>query len=295
MPPLHTDNDAPARALAESLIADTAALVSPPQICLAVAELVQSPDCSLNKLGEVIIRDPNLTARLLRLVNSPFYGFSGKIDTVSRALMVVGLQELNNMVVAISAVKSFSKIANKLVNMDTFWRHGIYCGLVARLLARRNQVLHPERLFIAGLMHDLGSLVLYHRLPEISQDVLLAAAGDEEVLYQAEVEMIGFSHADLGALLMERWRLPETLQDAVRCHHAPAAARSARVEAAVLHVANVLANRSGIGGYCEHTVDANALDPAAVALLTPETFDEVALLTEAGAQFSDTASILAAA
>jgi HD-like signal output (HDOD) protein len=283
------------RSLAESLIADTAGLVSPPQVCLAVAEMLQSPTCSLSKLGEVIVRDPNLTARLLRLVNSPFYGLSGRIDTVSRALMVVGIQQLHNLVVAICAVRSFSKVANRLVNMDTFWRHSIYTGLIARAVGKRCNVLHPERLFIGGLLHDLGSLILYHRLPELTQDLLLAAAGNEEVLYRAELEALGFTHAELGALLLEHWRIPESLREAVHWHHEPACAQNARLEAAVLHVSNVLANRSGIGGYCEKTQTSMVdIDSDALSLLAPAALDEESIIGDAGLQFTETAAVLAA-
>lgn len=283
--------------LAVNLVADARGLVSPPEICLKVAELAQASDTSVTELGEVIIRDPNLTARLLRLVNSPYYGLRGEIDTVSRAVMVIGTQELYSLVIAITAVRSFSMIPNGLVNIDTFWRHGIYAGLIARVLARRCHVLHPERLFIGGLLHDIGSLILYHRLPEISRNLILAANGDEEVLHEAERQELGFSHADLGALLLASWHIPITLQDAIRWHHCPGEATIARLEAAILHVSNVLANRSGIGGFCENTRDDGFVDERALRIigLSSSEIDASGVIAEAGEHFTQTAAILAAA
>lgn len=283
--------------LALEMVADCRGLVSPPDICLKVAELAQSSDTSMADIGEVIIRDPNLTARLLGIVNSAYYNLRSQVDTVSRALTVIGLGELQSLILAISAVKSFSSIPNGLVNIDTFWRHGIYSGLIARSLSRRVDVLHPERLFIAGLLHDIGALVLYNRLPEVCRDLLLSAQGDEELLFQAEQDELGFTHAELGALLMGNWQVPAELQAAIGYHHNPLNAPVGQLEAALVNVANVLANRSGIGGYCEHTRDTSQLDPAVLALigLDKRDFGEEQVLSEAAEQFSQTASILAAA
>lgn len=282
--------------LAESLVAEVGGLVSPPDICLRVAELVQAEDTSADQIGEIIVRDPNLTARLLRLVNSAHYGLRGRVDTVTRAITMIGLRELYHLVLAVSAVKSFSSIPNTLVNMDTFWRHSIFAGLIARSLARSARVLHPERLFITGLLHDIGSLVLYFRLHELSHELLVQADGDEEVLYRAEIESLGFSHADLGSLLLRQWGLPEPMQEAVRLHHDPLAAPNSTVDAALLHVANLLANRSEIGGFCEQPKRGLAPDPTILAAcgINPADFDEEFIIGEAGLSFTETVSVLAA-
>lgn len=282
--------------LAESLVCDVSGLVSPPDVCLKLAEIIQSPNATAHAIGEIAIRDPNLTARLLKLVNSPFYGLRSKVDTVSRAVTVVGMRELYNLVLAVSAVRSFSNVPNQLVNMDTFWRHSIFCGLIARLVAQKASVLHPERLFIAGLLHDIGSLVLYSRLYELARDLLIVAGGDEEVMFRAEREELGFSHADLGSLLLAQWQVPETLQEAVRCHHSPAEAGSGAREAAIVHLGNVLANRSGMGGYCENTNPTSLFEESALEVLglTEAALDPDAIIGQAGLQFTETARALAA-
>ncbi len=283
-------------AKAKAWVADASDLVSPPDICVRLLELVEAPDTSAGDIGSVLTQDPNLTARLLRIVNSSYYNFPSRIDTVSRAVTVVGIRELYSLVLAVSAVQVFTRIPAQLVNMDTFWRHSIYCGLIARGLARRLRILHPERLFIAGLLHDIGSLLIYQRVPERARDLLLTAEGDEQILYEAEVKTLGFSHADLGGLMMELWKLPVPLQEAVRFHHSPADADEGKLEAAIVHIAEVLANRSEIGSFCEEPSDTAAVQPEAWAALgmAESDLDVDELIGEAGLQFTESATILRA-
>jgi len=231
------------------LLDDVEGLVSPPDVCMRVFELIHSPMTGTREIAAVVGIDPNLTARLLRMANSAFYGFSRKIDTISRAVTVIGTTELYQLVLSVSAVQTFSNIPNDLVKMDTFWRHSVYTGLLARALAVRAHVLHPERLFVAGLMHDIGSLVLYHQRPDAMRDILLVAEGDEELLYQAELERFQFTHASIGGELMERWRLPPEMVQAVKWHHQPQRAEKASMEANILHIAGHLVNESGQGNF----------------------------------------------
>ena len=232
-----------------ALLDDVEGLVSPPDVCMRLFELIHLPTTGAAEIAQVVSVDPNLTARLLRIANSSFYNFSRKIDTVSRAVTVIGTTELYQLVLSISAVKTFANIPNELVDMETFWRHSVYTGLLARTLAIRANVLHPERLFVAGLMHDLGSLVLYHQRPDSMRDILLVADGDEEVLFQSELERLGFSHAGVAGYMMEQWQLPEALVDAIKWHHQPEMAREARVEAHLLYLANHLVNESEQGNF----------------------------------------------
>lgn len=286
--------DALPLARAEQLVDDVSGLVSPPDVCVKVFELIRSPRSSARDIGEVIVRDPNLTARLLKVVNSSFYNFPQKIDSVSRAISIIGVRDLYSLVIAISAVKSFSKIASGLVNMDTFWRHSMFCALISRMLAKRCGILHPERLFVAGLLHDIGSLILFDRLPDAARDNLLLAGGDEQALYAAERKSFGFGHAELGALLLKAWQIPESLQAAVCWHHRPSAAGAARAEAAIVHLGDALANRSGIGGYFEDPAEDPAIDPSVwdAMGLKEETVDPEELIGHAGLEFAETAGFL---
>jgi HD-like signal output (HDOD) protein len=260
---------------AERWIRDASALVSPPDVCIKLFELMESENASAQALGSVIARDPSLTARLLRIVNSSFYGFSRRIDTVSRAVAVIGTSELYNLVVAVSAITSFSRIPNFIINIDTFWRHGIYCGIMARELARRCKVLHPERLFVGGVLHDIGSLIIYNRAPEAIKNLLLAAQGNESILHGLELKAFGFSHADLGGLLLDRWLLPNELIGAVRHHHAPGSAEGSTLEASILHVADAMANHCEQGAFYASPSADLLVDERALALTGLDTDESV--------------------
>jgi len=282
-------NGARAFESANGLVKELSWLVSPPEVCLRVSDLLQSETSSARDFEKVIGQDPNLTARLLKLVNSSFFSFSARIDTVSRAVAIIGLRELQQLVLAISAVKAFSRIDASLINVSTFWRHSVYCGVISQALAKRCRVLHPERLFVAGLLHDVGSLLLYHRIPELCRELLVTADGDEEALHRAELDELGFTHAEIGGLLMDLWQLPNPLQEAVRFHHTPGEAGAGRTEAALVHLANVLSNRCQAGSYCATATTEWNADPTVWQTLPvqPDDVDEAAVVNHARVQFTE--------
>lgn len=276
-------------AKASRWISQVKGLVSPPDICITVFDMIETQTTTARQLGDVIGRDPNLTARLLKIVNSPYYNFSSRIDTISRAITIIGIRELSSLVVAVSAVKTFSKIPNELVNIDTFWRHSIYTALIARELAKRCDVLHPERLFVAGLMHDIGSLIIYNRVPDVARALLIQANGSESALYELEKNMIGITHAHIGGLLLEAWMLPKVLRDAVAYHHEPHLTETAPIEASIVHIAETLANMSLIGSFSAEICSEENISPQAWKILRidPEKINIETLMRVAEQQFSE--------
>lgn len=276
---------------------DVEGLVSPPEVCIRLLDLVDSPKSTAHEIGEVISSDPNLSARLLKLVNSSFYNYSGRIDTLSRAIAIVGTRELYSLAISVSAVRAFSRIPAQLINMDTFWRHSLFCGIIARNLAKRCGILHPERLFVAGLLHDIGELVMFARAPEKSRDLMLMAEGNEHVLAYAERQEFGFTHADLGGLLATLWKLPDTLVEAISCHHKPFDAVCSKQQAGIVKIADILADRSSLGALFESQprqaapleIDKNLWR---VTGLCAANFDESQIIGDAGQQFIETSGIL---
>lgn len=227
-----------------ALVDEVADLASPPDIVIRVFELLDAPESTAREIGEVISQDPSLTAKLLRLVNSPYFGLRARIDTVSRAVAVLGMHELYGLILAVSAMKSFHRLnPDQGFDIERFWRHNISAALLARGLARRCRVLQPERLFVAGLLHDIGVLVFANRCADDYARVVDAAV-DEDALRLGELERFGFDHAELGASLLRRWSLPEHLIEAVRLHHQPAPdlAGAAGLDAALVYLANALAD-----------------------------------------------------
>lgn len=264
----------------EELARDISGLVSLPRAYYRISEMLEDPRYSSADIGKVIAHDPALTARLLRVVNSAYYGLPSKVDTIPQAVTVLGTRALHELVLATSVTSAFSKISTELVDMADFWHHSIYCGILARVITRRLRRGQPEQLFVAGLLHDLGKLVIYHRLPERSAEILTRFAHEELPLYRIERDVLGFDHAAVGAALMAAWKLPDVLRVTVAFHHAPARAASHQTEVAVVHVANALSKKVEPGYKVQRPEDEESLiDPAASARvpLEPELLEQLRL------------------
>ncbi|GAB4349618.1 MAG: HDOD domain-containing protein [Gammaproteobacteria bacterium] len=226
----------------KDLVANVAQLVSLPEVCFRVNEMLNDPNVTSSQLGRVIRLDPALTARLLRIVNSALYGFQSRIDTVSQAVTIIGLKELRSLVMASSAYVVFNKIPTDLVDMDSFWHHSVYTGLVARNLAEECRVTARETIFLAGLMHDVGQLVIYSQLPEQAAEILRRSDGTASDLCAIEREVLGFDHTEVSSELLQLWDLPTNLWEPIRYHHAPREAKGHPLPTALLHIANAIAN-----------------------------------------------------
>ena len=271
--------------VAKDLINDTVELASLPSVVMRAMELLNNPNTSASDIGEVITEDPALTIRLLKIVNSSFYGFPSRIDTISRAITIVGTLELTDLILGSSAISVFNRIPNQLINMEKFWAHSLYSGIVARTLARYLRAPNTERCFVMGLLHDIGSLVLYRQQPEGSRQALQLAADQSIPLSMAEREVFGFDHGEVGAELMHAWNLPDSFIEMARYHHQPSAAERYRLETASIHLADVIAGMAHSTG--SGTDQIPALEPGAWEL-TGLSIDSVEpVIAEADAQFED--------
>lgn len=280
-------------ALARSVIEDMSTLVSPPDVYLKINDMITSDTASAQQISEIVMYDPSLTARILKLVNSSYYALPTKVDTVSRAIALIGTHELSSLVFSMCAVQSFSQISSSITNMNTFWRHGVYCGLAAKAIAKRINCLNTERLFVAGLLHDIGTLTINSRFPKVAEESIFKARGDEEYLIDFEQTAIGFDHAYLGAMMLENWNMPEATCDAIRYHHRPRAAEVTPLEASIVHAADTLANYSGTGSFSETIAEHDDIAADIKALIElPADFDHDELLNEVDRQFVETIYLL---
>ena len=230
---------------ARELVASVHQLISLPDIYLRVQALLNDPDSSLTEVAGVIAHDPGITTRLLRLVNSAHFGFRSKIDTVSRAVSILGLQQIHDIVLATSVIQTFAGMDNRVMSMDVYWRKSVYCGVVAHLLAIPCHVLDRERLFVAGLLRDLGHLVMYQRIPSLAQQALTLARERPAELHEVERELLGFDYAEVGGELMRDWGLPPSLVEPVTFHTDLSRAGGFPLETAIVHIAGRCAETSG--------------------------------------------------
>jgi putative nucleotidyltransferase with HDIG domain len=239
---------------ASDLLKGVVSVASLPGIYVRLSDVINDPRSSADDVGYVIAEDPGLTARLLKLVNSALYGFPSKIETVSHAISIVGTAQLQDLALATTVIRLFANVPEDLVTMESFWRHSIACGVTARIIAARRREPNVERFFVAGLLHDIGRPIIYMRAADRARVAIVRAREQGVPLFRTEQEVFGFTHAHVGNALLEAWKLPPTLREAVACHHFPERATRFPVEAAVVHVADVFANALRLGSSGERLV-----------------------------------------
>ena len=225
----------------EDVVEDEVKLHSFPDIYFRIREVLDAESSSARDIARVVSTDMSLSARLLKLVNSPFYGFPSTIDSISRAIALIGVKELSTLALGISTINFFKDIPPELVDMRTFWRHSISCGLVAKIIATQMRGMSKERFFTAGLLHDIGKLLMYKKMPYGSVQALIFARENSLPQADAEEQVLGFDHTQVGSLLLRQWRFPEPLEQMIHWHHEPMGAPSKRDTAAV-HVADAVTN-----------------------------------------------------
>lgn len=227
----------------QELVSKASDLVSLPEVSLRVNELANDPDSTADEMGKVISQDPALVARMLKIANSAYYGLSTEVETITRAIAVLGTNKIRDLVLSTAASDAFDGIPNNLITMQDFWHHSLYCGLLAQILAKKSKKIHAESIFIAGLLHDIGQLLMFNQLPEKSHEaILLLMEGSVELeTYEAERHIFGFDHMQVGAALIKSWKLSPVLEECVEFHHEPQKAKEFPAEVALINIANAVA------------------------------------------------------
>lgn len=227
----------------KSLVHDIQGLVSLPEVALKISALVDDPNTSIDDIGKLISQDPALTIRVLAIANSPFYGLSAEVSTIARAVTVLGTKQVTDVVLSTATTNAFAGISIDLISVDDFWYHSLYCGLLAQELSSKHNPPLRDSMFVAGLLHDIGHLVMLNKIPELLQDALLRTVQGESLpLYLEEKEVIGFDHAQLGAELARVWNLPAYLIECIEFHHEPEKAIEFKLEASLIHISNAVAS-----------------------------------------------------
>jgi len=226
----------------QALVSNVLQLISLPEIYLRLQQTIDDPLHTRKQVAEVVAYDPALSARVLRIANSSYYGFPQSIESVESAVAIIGELDLHNLVLATTVIGSTSKLDCVVVDINDFWLHSLRCGIGARLIAASTGGCDAEVLFLAGILHDLGILVMYQ------QDASLAGAVNHQInkhhqLHdQAERELLGFDHAEVGYLLIKAWGLSEELCELVHCHHQYQLSRRYARGSQILALANRLAD-----------------------------------------------------
>lgn len=191
-----------------------------PHVISRLLRSLDNPDIPAGKLAELIEKDQALTSRVLKVANSPFYGFSRRISTVELAIVIMGLNSIKEIVISLIVRKLFARGGGN-IDPKQFWEYSLFCGAAARLIARKIGYPLAGEAFVAGLIHDLGIIATARILTKESSEIWHLATARDIPLTEAEQYVLGDTHAAIGAWIAEKWRLPDHLCAAVAEHHQP--------------------------------------------------------------------------
>ncbi len=250
-------------------------LISLPETYLKINNLMDDSESEIDDFARVVNLDPNLTARLLKAANSAFFGFTGEISSVSRAIKMMGIQQLHFMVLSISAVTAVSTLEfpEDIVKLKSFWRCSLLSGALSQLLGQQIKINSFERLFTLGLLHEIGHLVLYACFPQQARETNKLAMDSNIPIHQAEQQILGCHYGNIGARLMQHWSLPAYFQTLTNFQPTPAQATENRLETSILHISHAFAHQHH---FAQHNVPVLTIDPTAweITQLTPDEINE---------------------
>jgi len=219
-----------------------------PRTVLKITELVNDPKSSAKDLARIIADDQVLTARLLKLVNSSFYGFPQRISTVTGAIVLLGFDAIRSLLLTTSLFDLFAnRNRQKKKDQERFWDHSLGCAVGAKVIG--NYLRHDkiEELFVSGLLHDIGKIVEMIFLQDEFANIVAAVNKENILMTTAENKVLGFNHAEVGKLLVEKWNLPVKLVQVIAHHHQPHNAGNFALEAAIVHLADIFCRALNIG------------------------------------------------
>ena len=245
-----------------------------PSIVFELNEVIEDPMASSENIAEVVNKSPSLTANLLRIVNSPLYGFPSKVDKVSRAVTLIGTKEISSLALGIMMLTVFKDIPSDILNMHSFLKHSLACGVISRILAARKNLKETEEILVAGLLHDIGRLVIYAYFPKLARKLLHRAFASEEILYREEQSYLGCQHTDVAKYLLQKWKLPSNIENNVVHHHSPLTAEN-QEQATIIHLADIIVNGLGFGTSGERLVPPLDTESWENLNLSPNCFESV--------------------
>lgn len=258
-----------AKAIVDKALASIGDIATLPEVTIKIIHIVEDPKSTARDLHEVIKNDPALSVKVLKVVNSAFYGLPGQVASVDRAIILLGLSAVKNIAIAASIARLFKgkRISDQFSAAD-LWRHSVAVAVAARALGKLSP--HPvllDELFVAGLIHDVGTLVERQAFPDEFSDVIRRSSESPQSFLEIEREIVGADHQAFGVGLTTKWKFPRHLRAAVGFHHGPeSVSAELRNMAALIHVADVLACQERLGFYL--TAQNEAINPAVLEMLS---------------------------
>lgn len=234
------------------LVNKTVELPTIPDVLLNLNKVIADPDASSVNVADVVSKDPAIATNVLRLVNSAYFGLSVRVSAVSTAVSIMGFRMTKKVALKAAVFSVFGKKKEKMPHFDpgSFWQHSIFTGVAARAIGRASSRFadaDAEDLYICGLLHDIGKIILHETVPDRYAEMLAQAASTGRPELEVESDVLGFTHADVGSVLAIKWLLPEDLTIAIRYHHSPGQDPFHQSLSSLIHLADHLAWSAGNG------------------------------------------------
>jgi len=222
----------------ETLLLYDSELSSLPEIFIRVSELLDDENSSSVQIGKVVETDPSLTSRILKMVNSAYYGFQNTVASISQAISILGRDRIRQILVGAVLGGVFGNMKNKVYFMEDYWHQSVKTAILSRLLCQQSNISEEaDSLFTAGLLHEIGRLILAQKMPELSLEAQQAVENGDEDIYQAEQRIFGYTHCEVGAAFITHWGLPDILAQISKYHHTPEKAEQFVEEVRIVHLA----------------------------------------------------------
>ncbi|MGE4158661.1 MAG: HDOD domain-containing protein [Planctomycetota bacterium] len=219
-----------------------------PTILGRINDMMMDPNTTAKEMGQLISSDPAITSKILRVVNSSFYGFPSRITTVTHAIVILGFNTVKSIVLSVSVFGAFKGASGtSLFDMNKFWEHSISTGACTKIIASHCGYSAPEEFFISGLLHDVGKIVFRQHLEQEYETCCRIALDKKIPIRMAEEEVFGVGHAELGAHLMEKWKLAKGFVNSIRHHHNPGLGGDEQKIASVVHLGDIMARCLNLG------------------------------------------------
>jgi len=234
--------------LIEKILSRVKDLPTLPAVYSALCDAIAAPRSTAEDVARVISADQASALKVLKMANSAFFGFSGRIETVSRAVVVLGLDEIRNLVLSSSVMDLFKKRRSlHRFHPRAFWSHSIAVGLITRALGKKMGIVHLENFFVAGILHDIGKLFFFEFAEEDYARTLAIVDEKDCFIREAELEVLGMDHALAGSMVADQWRLPEPIRNAIHYHHFGTVGGEPDLILASVHLGDILARALTLG------------------------------------------------